>query len=338
VDIHARVGLYYPSFARSFDGIVADGRYDDTILFLDALPRHYSSNSVLPKYLVHDLTTGCFYAGLARIRWAIHLCQAQGPLNNRTTDQRAYITEDRILMIKELPAQSYAEMTDEQLQLVLCTIQQLLVEHALYLHGPMSLSSIQAAEDGLQYQSLSRFPINHGDFVGFNVQELHYHLLKFHYHKNGGIMYSNAGFSTYARVFLEKLAQPISPFVPDPMLPWMRWMRHVLDNVVNIIGNCSQHLTNYLIEDKNRVSFLAFKFVLRHLDALTLPVVENWDKTLLLELRLIFITYHTNISYSTGIRTIFLSDQQLSTFVFDRPPDSLQTSNPDSHKGASTSS
>jgi hypothetical protein len=337
VDIHARVGSYYPSFSRSFNGIVADGRYFDTILFLDALLQHYSSHSVLPQYLVHDLTTGCFYAGLARTHWAIHLRKAQGPFD-RNTDHRVYITESRIQMIKELPAQSYAEMTDDQLQLVTCTIQQLLVEHALYLHGPMSLSSIQAAEDHLRYQPPSRFPINHGEFLGFNVQELHSNLLKFHYHKHGGILYSNAGFSNYARVFLAKLDQPISPFVPDPMLPWMRWMRHVLNNVVKIIENCSQHLTNYLIEDKNRVSFLAFEFVLRHLDALTLPVVENWDKTLLLELRLIFITYNTNISYSTGIRTIFLSDQQLSTFAFDRPPDSLQTSNPDYHKGASTSS
>jgi hypothetical protein len=229
-------------------------------------------------------------------------------------------------------------MTDDQLQLVLCTIQQLLVEHALYLHGPMSLSHIQAAEEHLQYQLPSHIPINHVDFLGFNVQELHCNLLKFHYHKNDGILYSKEGFSNYARVFLTKLEHPILPLVPAPMLPWMRWMRHVLGNVVNIIGTCSQYLVKYLIEDKNRVAFLAFEFVLRHLDALTLPVVDNWDKALLLELRLIFITYHTNISYSTGIRTIFLSDQQLSTFAFDRPPDSLQTPDQDSHKGASTSS
>ena len=69
-----------------------------------------------------------------------------------------------------------------------------------------------------------------------------------------------------------------SPLVPSNMLPWMRWSRHVLGNVVSIIGlYCGQHLINYLIEDKNRVAFLAFEFVLRHLDALTLPVVENWS-------------------------------------------------------------
>jgi hypothetical protein len=163
VDIHARVGLYYPNFTRSFDGIVADGRYFDTILFLDNLLRHYSSHSVLPKYLVHDLTTGCFYAGLARIKWAIHLRQAQGAFT-RTSDHRTYITENRLWMIQELQAQTYVEMTDDQLQLVICTIQQLLVEHALYLHGPMSLSHVRAAEEHLQYQPPSHIPINHVTF------------------------------------------------------------------------------------------------------------------------------------------------------------------------------
>ena len=116
-------------------------------------------------------------------------------------------------------------------------------------------------------------------------------------------------------------------------------MRHVLGHVVHIIGiYFNQYLVGYLIEDKIRVAFLALEFVLRHLDALTLPVIENWDKTLLLELRLIFITYHTNISYETGIRTLFLSDQQLSTFAFERPPDSSQSPNQDSPKGATTSS
>ena len=152
------------------------------------------------------------------------------------------------------------------------------------------------------------------DFVGFNVQQLYSNLLKFHYHQNGGILYAADGFVTYSTVFLTQLESACSPLLPSHMLPWMRWSRQVLGNVVNIIGlYCGRHLFNYLIEDKNRVSFLAFEFVLRHLDALTLPVVENWDTTLLLELRLIFITCHTNNSYETGIRTLFLSDQQLSS-------------------------
>ena len=178
------------------------------------------------------------------------------------------------------------------------------------------------------------------EFVRFNVQQLHSHLLKFHYHQNGGILCAADGFATYSTAFLTQLESARSPLLPSNMLPWMRWSRQVLGNVVSIIGlYCGRHLMNYLIEDKNRVAFLAFEFVLHHLDALSF-VIENWDKTLLLELRLIFITYHTNISYETGIRTLFLSDQQLSSasFAFDRPPDSSQSSNQDSHKGATTSS
>ena len=175
--------------------------------------------------------------------------------------------------------------------------------------------------------------------MGFNVQQLHEHLLKFHYHKNGGILRANKDFSNYARVLLTKLDHTLLPWEHASTLSWICWLRHVLGHVVDIIKiYLSHYLVGYLIEDKNRVTFLAFEFVLRHLDALTLPVIENWDKTLLLELRMFFVTYHTNITYETGIRTLFPSDQQLSTFAFDRSPDSLQSSTHDSQKGASVSS
>ncbi len=324
MDVHAHTGLYYPSFSRSFDGTKDNDLYLRTILFLDALLQHYSTNNVLPKYLVHDLASGCFYAGLARHQWVIHFRKAQASLQH-PSDQRTYITEDRLSRIQEINAQSYVEMTDDQLQLAIYTVQQLLVEHALFLLGPMFSSHVRAAHATLQYYQppLLRY---HSDFLGFNTQDFHSNLLKFVYHQNGGILSAPDGFSTYSAVFLTQLESSTTPLVHASMLPWMRWMRQVLGNVVRIIGTyCSQYLVNYLIEDRNRVSFLAFEFVLRHLDALTLPVIDNWDKALLLELRLVFVTYHTNISYPTGIRTIFPSDQQLSTFVFDRSPDSLQS-------------
>ena len=328
-DVHARVGLNYSSFVSSFDGTMDNERYLRTILFLEGLLQHYSLHSVLPKVLVYDLATGCFYPGLKQHYWVIHLRQAQAAFP-RTSNQ----------MIQAIPALSYFDTTDDQLCLVTCTIQQLLVEHALYLHRPMTMAHIQQVAVGLRFLPPPSNTYMHlDDFVGFNVRQLHSNLLKFHYHQNGGILYAAHGFATYSMAFLIESA--CSPLLPSHILPWMRWSRQVLGNVVSIIGlYCGRHLINYLIEDKNRVSFLAFEFILRHLDALTLPVVENWDKTLLLELRLIFNIYHTNISYETGIKTLFLSDQQLSSasFAFDRPPDSSQSSNKDSHKAAPTSS
>ena len=100
--------------------------------------QHYSLHSVFPKVLVHDLATGSFSAGLAKYYWLIHLRKAQMAYQRNIPDHRAFITEDRFLTIQALPALSNSDMTDEQLWLVSCTIQQLLVEHALYLHGPMN--------------------------------------------------------------------------------------------------------------------------------------------------------------------------------------------------------
>lgn len=165
-DVYARVGLYYPSFVRSFDGTIEDGWYLLFILFLEALLQHYSSHSVLPKYLVHDLATGCFYSGLAQNYWVIHLRKAQAAFQ-RTASHREYITTSRLTVLQDIPAQSYFDMTDDHLWLVTCTIQQLLVEHALYLNGPMTHAQIQEAEVQLKYQppSSTSMRINQGDFL-----------------------------------------------------------------------------------------------------------------------------------------------------------------------------
>ena len=138
--------------------------------------QHYSTNNVLPKYLVHDLASGCFYAGLARHQWAIHFRKAQSSLQ-RPSDQRTYITEDRLSRIKEINAQSYVEMTDNQLQLVICKIHQLLVEHALFLHGPIFSSHVRAAQMTLQYYQPPSSLRAHNDFLGFNTQDFHASLL-----------------------------------------------------------------------------------------------------------------------------------------------------------------
>ena len=137
-DVHARVGLNYPSFVSSFDGTNDNDRYLRTILFLEGLLQHYSLHSVLPKVLVYDLATGCFYPGLKQHFWVIHLRKAQAATHRAY--KRAYLAEDHLRMIQTIPALSYFDMTDDQLCLVTCTIQQLLVEHALYLQGPMTMA------------------------------------------------------------------------------------------------------------------------------------------------------------------------------------------------------
>jgi len=129
-DVHASVGSFFPSFERSFDGSKDNEHYLRTILFLDAFLQHYSLHSVLPKVLVHDLATGSFYAGLAKYYWLIHLRKAQMAFQ-RVPDHRAFLTEDRFLTIQAIPALYYSDMTDEQMWLVSCTIQQLSVEHTL---------------------------------------------------------------------------------------------------------------------------------------------------------------------------------------------------------------
>jgi hypothetical protein len=119
-------------------------------------------------------------------------------------------------------------MTDEQLWLVSCTIQQLLVEHALYLTGPMTMERIQHAEDILQYYPpTSHLNLTITNFVGFNVRQLHENLLKFHYHKNGGILHANEGFFNHARALLTKLDNSLFPWDDASTLSWIRWLRHV---------------------------------------------------------------------------------------------------------------
>ncbi len=255
-DVHARAGLSFPSFERSFDGSKDNEHYLRTILFLDAFLQHYSLHSVLPKVLVHDLATGSFYAGLSRYYWLIHLRKAQMAFQ-RVPDHRAFLTEDRFLTIQAIPALSYSDMTDEQLWIVSCTIQQLLVEHALYLTGPMTMERIQHAEDILQYYPpTSHLNLTITNFVGFNVRQLHENLLKFHYHKNGGILHANEGFFNHARALLTKLDNSLFPWDDASTLSWTRWLRHVLGHVVDMIGIYFHHyLIGYMIEDKNRVAF-----------------------------------------------------------------------------------
>ena len=122
-DVHARVGLNYPSYVSSFDGTKDKEHYLRTILFLDDLLQHYSSHSVLPKALVYDLATGCFYPGLKQHFWIDHLRKAQAATH--PAYKRAYLSEDQLQLIQAISALSYFDMTDDQLCLVTCTIQQL---------------------------------------------------------------------------------------------------------------------------------------------------------------------------------------------------------------------
>ena len=55
------------------------------------------------------------------------------------------------------------------------------------------------------------------------------------------------------------------------------------------------------MEDKIRVTLLAWELVLFHLDAIIAPIIPDWTKNLLLEIRLVYVRYHSNISYATTI-------------------------------------
>lgn len=125
-------------------------------------------------------------------QWRTYLAEVQQiPFSHE--DYRQYITVGRIQHIEDLSALCYMDLNDlfDQLQSVLLTIQQLLVEYGLFLNGPMAMTDVQAACDRVRYQprscSSTLMQCDGVHFLGFNFSALHTRLLKFTYHVQGGL-------------------------------------------------------------------------------------------------------------------------------------------------------
>ena len=161
-------------------------------MFLDNLLQYYSRNSVLPKHLIYDLVKGYCLPPDAAEQWHRYFAAIQ-QIHHGHEDYRAYISVDRLQTIENLSALCYMDLNDhfDQLQIVLLTIQQLLVEYGLFLAGPMTLPDVQAAYDQVRYQpcscSSTLMQCDGVHFQGFQFSELHTRLLKFIYHAPGGL-------------------------------------------------------------------------------------------------------------------------------------------------------
>lgn len=143
-------------------------------------------------------------------------------------------------------------------------------------------------------------------------------------YSNSRIMYKAACLANPALQLYPKIqqAQHASSIAIEPLLTKV----HRVLSLYSL-----NNINSYRMNDKIRVTLLAWELVLRNLNAIVQPIVKDWNKNLLFEIRLVYVRYHSNISYATTIinwSTLFQPDHsvaiQLGTPPFDQPPDSSQ--------------
>ena len=173
-----------------------------------------------------------------------------------------------------------------------------------------------------------------GGFAGFNMCAAHSEFLKFWYYPGNGLLYAEAdedGPHGYFTGFMEKAIMSIETASPS-MQPWMNWLRSTLDKVILLLhAYTHQVISSYRVEDRNRVTLLAWETILRNIDAIGPTIIPEWDMNLMMEFRLVYVKYHTNISYVHRVDNIFMSDLTITQHIggFEQPPPDL--SNTTSH-------
>jgi hypothetical protein len=310
-DVHVVTGSRFKSFQghRQYIHDTNHDRYVESIQFIDKLLRHYSSQNVHPIYVIQEIAYGrCFVNDDDRAYWELHIEEARR-VSSDSGDYRQYLTLDRLRVVHSMAllSSSYIQMSDTDLSFVILTLQQYLVDLGLYLNGDvMDWTTIREIYSMIRYKPLPENPANINGFAGFNLCHLHSILLKFWYHSYNGLFQDISSPGQYITDFLSKLA-PSSDMTPS-MSPWMQWLHRTLTIVKNIVTSYAKFtLHGYRVEDANRVTFLAWERALLYMDSINGPLVTNWDKILLTEIRLIYVKYHTNISY-LHLDNVFIED------------------------------
>jgi hypothetical protein len=79
-DVHVVTGSRFKSFQgrRQYIHDTVQDRYVESILLVDKLFRHYSSQNVHPIYVIHELALGrCFVNDDDRACWQLHIEEAR---------------------------------------------------------------------------------------------------------------------------------------------------------------------------------------------------------------------------------------------------------------------
>ena len=119
-------------------------------------------------------------------------------------------------------------------------------------------------------------------FLGFQFSGLHTRLLKFIYHVQGGLFQVQDDVNPailYINRYIFKIedAHRESPS-SSAMKPWLIWVWNLLKKVLQILSLYNRHsIKSYRMEDKIRVTFLAWELVLLHLHLLTDPSLVSYS-------------------------------------------------------------
>ena len=324
-DVHAITGSRFRPFQTNhFPAYTSfQDRYLKSIMFLDSVLRHYSNHNVHPIYLIRDLALGhCFATDDEKFFWQIHLEESR-KIPSDSGDYRQYLTIERLQAIHQMAdtSSSYIMMNDHDLHFIMLTLQQYLVEYGLHLNGEaMDWVTIREIYDFVGYRPLSENRTNLQGFTGFNLRELHRILLKFWFHSDHGLFTDLDYPSQYLQDFLHRIDVSLATDTIPAMLPRMTWFRTMLRIVITILKKYIQNtLRDYRVEDKIRVTFLAWEKVLTIIDAIDKPLVKNWDVILLTEIRLVYVKYHTNINY-VHVDNLFIEDSTIFNIAGRFPP------------------
>ena len=85
-------------------------------------------------------------------------------------------------------------------------------------------------------------------------------------------------------------------------------------------------IADYQVQDRNRVTLLAWKVVLAQFNAIDGPLPPSWNHELRYHIRMTYIKYHSNINYHTTVpvNNLFIPGFAMVLFTgdFEEPPDS----------------
>lgn len=286
----------HAEFNRSFSPSDEYTRYIETILFMDDLLRHYSFQNVSPIQLIEDLVTGRCLPPQRRSGWFYHLVEVR-MVSNEHGEHRQFLQEAYRIQLRPYLLLPYSQLPDEHFQVAILVLQQHLVELGIYLNGGCvdHVSIEEVYKNQVRYESLPETSATQGGFVGFNLCALHRVMLKFEYHYGLGILYEENSFQRYATTFLTKVLDSADSLTTTLyMRQWMHWVHSLLTKVQDLLGrHCAHTFSKYRTEDKNRMSFLAWELVLRQMDTIDKPFAQDWDRTLVTDIRLAIVKYHT---------------------------------------------
>jgi len=136
--------------------------------------------------------------------------------------------------------------------------------------GVLNEESLQQVYQEVVYTPTVTSIHNWGDnnFYGFNFRLLQANMLHYWYHD--GLMDTTDSHTTYFKDYLSRVTRVMdfnSPRLPIRHLQWLQWGVSILHNVLSFIEHYYLHkIQEYAVEDKNRVSLVAWECALTMLD------------------------------------------------------------------------